>query len=190
MDRRQFLLASAAIVAGQSTAHAARTKKPKQIKIRLVPPIGMYKHDTANVIAQIKRGFSFWSDVSNVEFLYVTGKSNYEVVTTEIYVGFVGGVNRHARGQWQPKYNRIAVHNGYIGPYHGNNPLWNAQPYWWDPFPGSSEQYIATCVAHEFGHALGLDHSSDPLAVMNPNITAGRLSASEIKFAQKKFGTK
>jgi len=180
MLRRDFLLTLAAL--------ATKTKKPKKVKIRLRSPITMHKHDTANVIAQIKRGFSFWSDVSNVEFLYVTGKCHVEVLTTEIYNGLINGINTHARGRYLYKTNQILLHSGYIGPYHGNNPLNNPKPYYWDPFP--NEKYIATCIAHEFGHHLGLDHSSDPLAVMNPNITAEKLSSSEIKFAQKKFGAK
>ena len=90
MLRRDFLLTLAAI--------AAKDKKPKVVKIRLRSPITMHKHDTANVIAQIKRGFSFWSDVSNVEFLYVTGKCDVEVLTTEIYNGLINGINTHARG--------------------------------------------------------------------------------------------
>ena len=185
LGRREFMLVVAALA-----AKAKKPKKPKQINVRLATPITMHGHNPANVIAQIKRGFAFWSDVSNCEFVYVTGKANYEVITAELYKGPVNGVNTHARGQWQPKQNRIALHSGYIGPYHGNNPLWNAKPYWWDPFPGTAEQFIATCVAHEFGHALGLDHSSDPNAVMNPNITAERLSASEVRFAVKKFEAK
>jgi hypothetical protein len=180
--RREFLITA--------TLLAARPKKPKQIKIRLVTPITMHGHNPANVIAQIKRGLTFWSDVSNCEFLYVTGKANYEIITMELYKGLINGINSHARGQWQPKQNRIALHNGYIGPNHGNNPIWNPKPYWWDPFPGTSEQFIATCIAHEYGHALGLDHSSNPLDVMNPNITATKLSEKETKFAIKKFGTK
>lgn len=182
MLRREFLITAALL--------AARQKKPKQIKIRLATPITMHGHDPVKVIAQIKRGFAFWSDVSNCEFLYVTGKTNYEVVTMELYKGLINGVHWHVRGQWQPKQNRIALHNGYVGPYHGNNPPWSPKPYWWDPFPGTSEQFIATCIAHEFGHALGLDHSSDPSDVMNPNITAAKLSEREVKFAVKKFGAK
>lgn len=181
MHRRAFLLTSALLA-----ARAKKTKPPKKIKIRLVTPIAMHGHDAANVISQIKRGFSFWSDVSNCEFVYVTGRADYEVITAELYKGWIGGINQHARGQWQPKQKRIALHSGYIGPGRGNPPTLPA--FWWDPFP--TEKYIATCVAHEFGHALGLDHSSDPNAVMNPNITAERLSASEVRFAVKKFGAK
>jgi len=60
MLRRDFLLTLAAL--------ATKTKKLKQVKIQLVPPIGIYKHDANIVVQQIQRGFSFWSDVSNVEF--------------------------------------------------------------------------------------------------------------------------
>ena len=145
LGRREFMLVVAALA-----AKAKKPKKPKQINVRLATPITMHGHNPANVIAQIKRGFAFWSDVSNVEFVYVTGKCDIEVVTQELYKGWVNGINQHARGQWQPRQNRIALHSGYIGSGRGNPPT--LPEFWWDPFP--VEKYIATCVAHEFGHAL------------------------------------
>lgn len=57
-------------------------------------------------------------------------------------------------------------------------------------YAGTSTSLYETML-HEFGHALGLDHSTDPLATMYPYLgpNNGNLNASDIAGIQSLYGT-
>lgn len=86
------------------------------------------------------------------------------------------------------KFGNAYAHAFYPSCNIGNGPFnctgtsgdvhFNDQTYTWGTGNGGSVQDIQTVALHELGHSLGLDHSSDPSAVMYATAAYGKVQRS------------
>ncbi|CAK6448835.1 unnamed protein product [Pipistrellus nathusii] len=112
----------------------------------------------ADVEAAIQRAFQVWSDVSTLSFTKVSRGE------ADINIAFV----QRAHGDNSPfdGPDGILAHAFQPGQGIGGDAHFDAEETW----TKTSENYnLFLVAAHEFGHSLGLSHSSDPGALMYPN---------------------
>ncbi|XP_066103789.1 neutrophil collagenase [Saccopteryx bilineata] len=111
-----------------------------------------------SVEAAIEKAFNIWSGVSPLTF---TKTSQGEA---DINIDFV----ERAHGDNSPfdGPNGILAHAFQPGPGLGGDAHFDAEETW----TSTSENYnLFLVAAHEFGHSLGLSHSTDPGSLMYPN---------------------
>ncbi|XP_016062204.1 PREDICTED: neutrophil collagenase isoform X1 [Miniopterus natalensis] len=111
-----------------------------------------------DVEAAIQKAFQVWSDPSPLSFTMVSqGKADIEIS----FVQRAHGDNSPFDGP-----NGILAHAFQPGQGIGGDAHFDAEETW----TKTSENYnLFLVAAHEFGHSLGLSHSSDPGALMYPN---------------------
>ncbi|XP_075404844.1 neutrophil collagenase [Tenrec ecaudatus] len=113
--------------------------------------------EKADVETYIQKAFQIWSDVSPLNFTKISeGEADIEI-----------GFFQREHGDNSPfdGPNGILAHAFQPGPGIGGDAHFDAEETW----TTSSENYnLFLVAAHEFGHSLGLSHSSDPGALMYP----------------------
>lgn len=112
----------------------------------------------ADVEAAIEKAFEVWSNASQLTFTKVSQGE------ADINIAFA----QRAHGDNSPfdGPNGILAHAFQPGLGIGGDAHFDAEETW----TKTSENYnLFLVAAHEFGHSLGLSHSSDPGALMYPN---------------------
>ncbi|KAI6700633.1 hypothetical protein NL676_014957 [Syzygium grande] len=109
------------------------------------------------------RAFQSWAKVTAFTFKESTSGS------ADIVIGFYHG--NHGDGNPFDGPGNVLAHAFYptIGRFH-----YDAEEQW-SFNPGLTETDLESVALHEIGHLLGLAHSSDPNAVMYPNIPLGSI---------------
>nr|XP_017521714.2 neutrophil collagenase isoform X1 [Manis javanica] len=111
----------------------------------------------ADVETLIEEAFKVWSRVSPLTFTKLTKGE------ADITIAFVQG--DHGDNSPFDGPNGILAHAFQPGPGIGGDAHFDAEETW----TTTSENYhLFPVAAHEFGHSLGLSHSSDPGALMYP----------------------
>ncbi|XP_069828068.1 matrix metalloproteinase-18-like [Dendropsophus ebraccatus] len=112
----------------------------------------------ADVESSIKRAFKVWSDVAPLTFTRVYKGD------CDIEIKFVTG--DHSDNSPFDGPNGVLAHAFQPGPHIGGDTHFDDD----ETFTTNSQQYnLFLVAAQEFGHALGLHHSSDQGALMYPN---------------------
>jgi len=123
----------------------------------------------ADFLNQINAAFDAWQQQANITFVQVPdGGGNFGVgptATIRIGGGFIDGFNP----------NGSVLGNAFFPPVGGDA---NAIPTNGDIALDSGDRWtdglLYEAMLHEIGHALGLEHQTNPpLAVMNPVLTVG-----------------
>jgi len=122
---------------------------------------------------EIERAFSTWAAVTTLTFARAEGGD------ADITLSFKG--NQHGDGfpfnipEFDPPSNVLA-HAFFPGsPHPGEVHLDEEEP--WAIEADGDRIDVYTVALHEIGHALGLEHSLAPGAVMNPSYPAGRIDS-------------
>jgi hypothetical protein len=140
-----------------------------------------------------------WAAVSGFTNLGMVSDGGVGFGAAEVAGGHLGDIRIGAIGidglfgllahNYQPGTEAIFGAGGTIAgdSHYDNSEFWVD-----DPFEDGigPEIDLPTVLLHEFGHALGLGHSSDPLAVMAPFYAGARrsLSADDIAGIQFLYG--
>ncbi|KAL3992722.1 intraflagellar transport protein [Sarotherodon galilaeus] len=127
------------------------------------------------------RAFKVWSDVTPLTFTRIMDGE------ADIMINF--GRNEHGDGYPFDGKDGLLAHAFAPGPGIGGDSHFDDDEQW---TLGEGQGYSLFLVAaHEFGHALGLEHSQDPGALMAPVYTFTkdfRLSNDDIKGIQELYG--
>ncbi|XP_076969248.1 neutrophil collagenase [Tamandua tetradactyla] len=112
----------------------------------------------ADVESAIAKAFQVWSGVTSLTFTKISqGEADIDIA----FVQRDHGDNSPFDGP-----NGILAHAFQPGPGLGGDVHFDAEETW----TNTSENYnLFLVAAHEFGHSLGLAHSTDPGALMFPN---------------------
>ncbi|XP_061106457.1 matrix metallopeptidase 30 [Conger conger] len=134
--------------------------KPKWEKKRVTYRITQYTQHLRQkeVDATIAQAFKLYSDVIPLDFQQIYSG------TADIMILFKGGYHGDS-SPFDGPYGVLA-HAFSPGPNKGGDTHFDDDEKWTLSQKGINLLLVA---AHEFGHALGLDHSRDPTALMFPN---------------------
>ncbi|XP_053168876.1 stromelysin-1-like [Hemicordylus capensis] len=157
---------------------------PKWAKKDLTYSIQNYTPDMehTDVDQAIERAWKVWSDVTPLTFTRVYGNS------ADILISFVSGDHGDFFGFDGP--GKELAHA--FSPAYGGDVHFDEDENWTKDLAGTNLFLVA---AHEFGHSLGLGHSSDQRALMFPhptnltqNVKNFRLGEDDIKGIQSLYG--
>uniref|UniRef100_A0A452RPJ8 Matrix metallopeptidase 8 n=1 Tax=Ursus americanus TaxID=9643 RepID=A0A452RPJ8_URSAM len=112
----------------------------------------------ADVETAIKKAFQVWSDASPLTFTKISQGE------PDIKIAFVWG--DHGDNSPFDGPNGILAHAFQPGQGIGGDVHFDAEETW---TKNSNNYNLFLVAAHEFGHSLGLAHSTDPGALMYPN---------------------
>ncbi|XP_075190071.1 matrix metalloproteinase-20-like [Anomaloglossus baeobatrachus] len=160
--------------------------EPKWTKTTLTYRIDKYTAtmSKSDVDRAIDMGLKAWSDAAPLSFV----KTNQG--EADIMISFESGDHGDSYPFDGPRgtlAHAFAPGEGLGGDTHFDNAeRWT---------PGANGFNLFTVAAHEFGHALGLGHSSDPTALMYPTYKyqhpiGFRLPKDDVKGIQALYGTK
>ncbi|KAM5246251.1 collagenase 3-like [Ctenodactylus gundi] len=137
-------------------------RSPKWSKTNLTYRIVNYTPDMTHpeVEKAFKKAFKVWSNVTPLKF------SRIHEGTADIMISF--GSREH--GDFYPfdGPQGLLAHAFPPGPNYGGDAHFDDDEYWTNSSKGYNLFLVA---AHELGHSLGLEHSSDPGALMFPIYT-------------------
>ncbi|XP_016042612.1 matrilysin isoform X1 [Erinaceus europaeus] len=147
--------------------------------------ITSYTRDMSPVVVNqlVAKAFEMWSKEIPLRFKRIRWG------VADIMIGFARGAHGDAYPFDGPGH--ILAHAFAPGPGLGGDAHFDKDEFWTDGSKiGINFLFAAT---HEFGHSLGLGHSSDPNAVMFPTYGNGdpqdfRLSQDDIEGIQKLYG--
>ncbi|KAG8192534.1 hypothetical protein JTE90_015169 [Oedothorax gibbosus] len=113
------------------------------------------------VRAEVQKAFKVWSDVSLLTFTETQG------ATADIVVSFEHG--NHGDGYAFDGRGMVLAHAFFPGEGIGGDAHFDAEEPWSEKEEsGIDSVRLFAVAAHEFGHSLGLSHSSVTGALMNP----------------------
>ncbi|KAM9221315.1 neutrophil collagenase isoform 1-T1 [Dugong dugon] len=132
---------------------------PKWKHMNVTYRIRNYPSDLAKseVEKAIKNAFQLWSRVSPLSFTKISERK------ADIEISFL--VRDHGDNSPFDGPNGILAHAFQPGPGIGGDAHFDAEETWTNTYENYNLFLVA---AHEFGHSLGLAHSSDPGALMYP----------------------
>jgi len=164
-----FLLALCGVASGQTV-----------VTFSVREPFTSYGYTPQQMRDAIPKAFAYFERNANVDLRLVPSGGQYVITSGTLHLG--GGY--HARG-WQVG-NIVSLHNGWV-PGHMRTPDKPRVDTWWKAF--SSEQAIASILAHEIGHLIfGAAHSSDPKCIMHSNASTADLCPAEKARLVAKYG--
>lgn len=128
----------------------------------------------------VRSAFDAWESVSQIDFVEVSDGPQVDIRLGDI---FIDGSPRPG------EVTRLGIAQSWT---MGN--IYSAAQIWFDVDAYDERATFYQVSLHEIGHALGLDHSSDPADTMyylsNPQNESGKLSAGDIAGAQQLYGVR
>lgn len=130
---------------------------------------------------EIQAAFVKWSSVANIDFIQVADNSAANI---ELSFSSIDGPGQII-GQATYFYSAGRLTSADV--LFDSAETWNATP----NGLAKNGAYFEAVALHEIGHAIGIDHYSGSIAVMNPYLPAGinSLTASDIHAAQALYGS-
>jgi len=131
----------------------------------------------------IRAAFALWADETPLTFNEVTDSTQ-----ADILIGWAEG--EHGDGDSFDGPGDVLAHASYPNPYQSKQVFLHFDDS--ERWVNSETQNVdlLTVAAHEIGHNLGLDHSSDPKALMYPSYSEPRrfLGQDDIAGVQSLYG--
>jgi len=165
--------------------------KKKTITYRIVQYPRHQRLSKRVIDMETKKAFSMWEEVADIRFVKSTTRSaDIEIKWGKYKHGAPGyafdgqwGTLAHA---WAPRYSRSQIEGkGHLGDVHMDDSET------WSVTPNKGAQLLWT-LAHEFGHSIGLDHTSVPGSIMVAGWSQWkinlRLSYDDKRGAQRLYG--
>ncbi|KAG8452987.1 hypothetical protein GDO86_004698 [Hymenochirus boettgeri] len=133
--------------------------RPRWTKTQLTYRILNYTPDLPQQVVDqsIQMAFKVWSDVTPLKFTKVSSQADINILF---------GARVHGDRSAFDGPSGVLAHAFGPGPAIGGDAHFDEDERWTNTNAGFNLFLVA---AHEFGHSLGLDHSSDPRALMFPN---------------------
>ncbi|OCT96138.1 hypothetical protein XELAEV_18013821mg [Xenopus laevis] len=157
---------------------------PRWSKTQLTYSIVNYTPDLRRQVVDdaIQRAFGVWSNVTPLQFTKVSSGN------ADIFIRF--GARTHGDSNPFDGPSGVLAHAYGPGRGIGGDAHFDEDERWTSSRAGFNLFLVA---AHEFGHSLGLDHSTDPQALMFPTYhyvetTSFRLSQDDINGIQSIYG--
>ncbi|KAG9491347.1 hypothetical protein GDO78_000051 [Eleutherodactylus coqui] len=166
-------------------AYSTFPRRPRWQKTSITYRIVNYTPDLpASVVDDsIQRAFNVWSQVTPLRFTKVNNRE------ADILIQF----SARGHGDQFPfdGPNGVLAHAYAPGPRIGGDAHFDEDERWTNTFYLGFNLFLV--AAHEFGHSLGLDHSTDRRALMFPNYryvdtNNFRLSRDDINGIQSLYG--
>ncbi|XP_069134719.1 matrix metalloproteinase-19-like [Argopecten irradians] len=133
----------------------------------------------------LRNAFKYWSDVTPLQFRESNGKSDIEIK-------FTSGNHGDGRANAFDGRGGVLAHAFFPGTDDINGDTHFDEGERW-VYHSNSGTELETVAAHEFGHALGLGHSSNPSALMAPYyrgyLPGLRLHNDDIRGVQSLYGS-
>jgi hypothetical protein len=133
--------------------------------------------DAVNELTETQAASGTWDAVDNSCFVFNYNGTNTDTALDDLSVDPIDGNDIFFAGS-DP--TALAVTQTWTYTSTSNTAEWNMQVYdnWlWDDSgsPGNNEFDLRSVILHELGHGLGLGHSANAAAVMDPTIADGTL---------------